>query len=168
MENQNKSLLKKWWFWILIFIIIVGIAANRNDVNKTTIAEETITNTQQKTENESNKGTIGNCYLEIGDFSITQDYSGNPILLVEISFTNNNDESKSFFSTIKDIAYQDGIEIKSPISTYGINNYDWQDKTKEIQKGTTFKFNLAYELSNKTSDAVIELTSYLNTKYNTK
>ena len=63
--------------------------------------------------------------------------------MVKVAFTNNNEESKAFSYNIEAKAFQNGVEISTPISSYGIDNYDWQDKSKEVQSGVTYEFNLA-------------------------
>ncbi len=165
--NDKKTIYKKWWFWCLIFLVIlffVGYGAFVNDMS----SDENLIKDIEEKYLQSDKGEINNCYIEIGDYAITNDYSGNPILLVKVSFTNNNEESKAFSSIINSKAFQDGIEIEPPISTYGINDYNWQDKSKEVQKGIKFEFNLAFKLSNTTSDVIVELSQLLNSSNSKK
>ena len=175
-KDQRNFFLKHKVLIFILAIIVFGIIISIED-NK--ITTETSNNTfknkivtsedpQEKNKRNDGEGDIEDYHIKIKDYKITSNYSGDPILLVKIAFTNNNDEAKAFSYTIEDKAFQNNVEIKTPISTYGIKKYDWKDKTKEIKKGVTYEFNLAYELSDKKSDVTVELAPLFNTKYSTK
>lgn len=149
---------------ILLVVTLTGCTATETDSNGTVVKSNATNNSNIQEE----EGDIGEYHVKIGEYEITKDYSGDPILLVKISFTNNDDEAKAFYTSISNKAYQNDVEIKSPISTYGINNYDWSDSTKEIKPGTTYEFNVAYELSDKKSDVTIELSPFFSLKNSKK
>lgn len=170
-EKNKKPIYKKAWFWILIalvIIIVMGTTGGENNSNQTNTnvkQENLITNSNNE---KLGEGEIGKYYVKIGEHEITRDYSGNPILLVTIDFTNNNDEAKAFIYSLDCKAYQNGVELTSPISTYGIENYNWQDKTKEVQKGVTYQFKLAFEISDETKPVDIQISPKISSKYNQK
>ena len=134
---------------------------SKSDTNNATIIQSNAISNKARQEGE---GSIGNYYVKIEDYELTKDYSGDPILLVKIAFSNNSNETKAFQYNIEAKAFQNGVEIQSPISTYGIKNYDWRDKSNEIKPGVTYEFNLAFKLKNEQSDVTIELTPYLSSK----
>ena len=55
-----------------------------------------------------------------------------------------------------------------PISTYGIENYNWEDKTKEVQRGVNFEFKLAFEIEDLSSPVNVEITPYVSSKNSPK
>lgn len=162
MAEKKKSNL--FTIILLVILTIVFIIFNLDD-NSSKNYNNSNGNSKTYIEGE---GTISDCYIAIKDYSITTNYNEEPILLVKYSFNNIDDVAKTFSSVIDDTAYQNGVEIISPISTYGIENYNWRDKTKSIQPGATFEFNVAYELKDTNSDVTIELLPIIHNKYSTK
>lgn len=162
-------------FIIIILLVIIVAVSGGDDSNNNNTIDTSSTNPVQSDAVSKNKdtnivgeGTIGKYYVKIGDHQVTKDYSGKSILLVTIAFTNNNDTAKAFMYNLDCKAYQNGVELTSPISTYGINNYNWEDKTKEIQPGVTYEFNLAFEMSDTSQPVDLEITPAFSSKYSQK
>ena len=77
--------------------------------------------------------------VELLGTSVSQDYEGKPVLVVEYNFTNNSDEAQSFIFACDDI--------------------DSQQQMNEIQPGTTYALKIGYHLQDTTSPVDIEVTS---------
>ena len=88
--------------------------------------------------------------VELLGTSISQDYEGKPVLVVEYNFTNNSDEAQSFIFACQDKAFQNGIEC---------DDIDSQQQMNEIQPGTTYALKIGYHLQDTTSPVDIEVTS---------
>lgn len=159
-EQRNFFIRHKFITFLLILCLIGFISAmtgNNNTQNK-----KDSSNTMET------EGEINNYYVKIGEATITNDGLGKNILLLNISFTNNNDEAKAFMYNLDCKMYQNGVELKMPISTYGIENYNWEDKTKEIQSGVNFEFKLAFEIEDLSSPVNVEITPYVSSKNSPK
>ena len=54
MKQEKKSIFKKWWFWVLVIVLIGSVGENEDEVEETTIIEST----QAKEEKNVNKEEI--------------------------------------------------------------------------------------------------------------
>ena len=54
MKQEKKSIFKKWWFWVLVVVLIGSVGENEDEVEETTIIEST----QAKEEKNVNKEEI--------------------------------------------------------------------------------------------------------------
>lgn len=175
-DQRNFFMKHKVITFILAIVILGAIGSTMGDNNtqqtsvttsnngNNTVQSNSVQNSQELIE----EGDIGNYHVKIVGNKVTKDYSGNPILLVTVNFTNNSDEAKSFLYNLDCKAYQNGVELTSPISSYGINEYNWEDKSKEIKSGVSYEFNLAFELSDTTTDVEVEITTPILSKYSSK
>lgn len=95
--------------------------------------------------------------VELLGTSVSQDYEGKPVLVVEYNFTNNSDEAQSFIFACQDKAFQNGIECDDTV--IGCDDIDSQQQMNEIQQGTTYALKIGYHLQDTTSPVDIEVTS---------
>ena len=157
---------------IIISIIAIIITINRpGGVSKPSNTVQNNATTTQQTNSEENiegKGTIRDFGVEIKDYTITSNSRDEKVLLVKIAFTNNDNEPKAFNYNLDCKAYQNGIELKTPFSSYDIDGLDWEDKTKKIKPGVTYEFNMGYCLDNETSDVEVEISPTFFSKYSQK
>lgn len=107
------------------------------------------------------KGTLGDYTVEIKDATLTEDYAGDPALLVTYSFTNNSDTEHSFTVAISDEVYQDGIQLKPAISAIG-SDIDTSSQLSNIKPGATIEVPALYSLENTTSDVEVELSELIS------
>lgn len=175
-EQRNFFMKHKGFTAILVLIILViiaGATGGNNSTNQTeeknnTVPVQSDAVVENQDTNDVGEGTIGKYYVKIGNHEVTKDSSGKSILLVTMAFTNNDNTPKAFMYNLDCKAYQNGVELTTPISSYGISNYDWEDKTKEIQSGVTYEFNLAFEISDTTQPVSLEVTPIFSSKYSQK
>ncbi|HWJ67936.1 MAG TPA: DUF5067 domain-containing protein [Nocardioides sp.] len=93
------------------------------------------------------------------DFAVTidgteqgKDYEGKPALLVDLTFTNNDDEDASYLWSLTATAYQNGVELEqATLSGDGDAN-----NAKDIRPGTSIQVQDAFIL-NDDSDVTIEV-----------
>lgn len=172
-KKQNNKLYDNWWFWIIIIIIIITVMSiatynskvNNGRENVNIYSNKTNTNEDRQVEGE---GNIGKSFIKILDYKVVSDYGDKSILLVKISYTNNNDEARSFSYNLDCKAYQNGIELSTPISSYGIEELDWKDKNKEIKQGVTYEFNFGFYLDSPNGDVEVEVLPHISNKYSEK
>lgn len=157
--EKPKKKKKKWWialivvFIIFIFFWALGSGGSSSD-------ESTKEPNNVVAENDSNKSNVGDYNVEIKESGIATDYEGNKILIVTYTFTNNSKEAKSFNLSVTDTAFQDGVELGTVWSSYGIDGLSFDNKSKEIKPGKTLDVQCAYELNDETTNVEIEFTLF--------
>ena len=95
--------------------------------------------------------------VELLGTSVSQDYEGKPVLVVEYNFTNNSDEAQSFIFACQDKVFQKILFLRHPV--IGCDDIDSQQQMNEIQPGTTYALKIGYHLQDTTSPVDIEVTS---------
>lgn len=157
--KQKKPIFKRWWFWVIIVILVIGIigAASGNKSQEDTTKDNSSTPVVASTD-PVQEGQIGKYIVTIKDSKVTEDLSGNKILIVTYSFTNNNEEPKAFSYVIEDKLYQNGVQLGDVYSSYGIDDYDFDNQHKEIQQGISLDIQAAYELNDESSDVEVRIS----------
>ena len=119
--------------------------------------------------NTADKGTvdsdtvIGNYSLVIDSCRLAKDYSGDKIAIVKYIFTNNaDDDGASFSLSFTDEAYQDGIGLNKSYLVDDSANYNADNQSKKIKKGSSIEVEVAYELNDDTTDIVIEVSEFIS------
>lgn len=137
----------------LIGIMVARYINNRNDEpNNFVVAEdynqETTTRKPAGKIDSTNGVTIGAFQLKYKKASTFTESDGTTLLIVTYSFTNSSSENACFAWSIRDEAYQNGIQLE-PDVPIGIDNYDYDSSFKNIQPGTTIDVQQAYKLNDK-------------------
>lgn len=165
---------KKWIVGLLAISMIAamggcsGTESSSSKTEKSSSAETSVADesnhedeetSAEESEEESNaEETVDSEFnVELLSTSISQDYEGKPVLVVEYNFTNNSDESASFMFSCQDKAFQNGIECDNTV--FGCDEIDSQQQLNEIQPGTTYALKIGYHLQDTTSPVDIEVTS---------
>ena len=160
---------KKWIVGLLAISMIAamggcsGTESSSSKAEKSSSAETSVADESNReeasAEEESNaEETVDSEFnVELLSTSISQDYEGKPVLVVEYNFTNNSDESASFMFSCQDKAFQNGIECDNTV--FGCDEIDSQQQLNEIQPGTTYALKIGYHLQDTTSPVDIEVTS---------
>ncbi len=112
--KEKKPFYKKWWTWLIIIIVIIGVGSQMGDKSNNTSTKSTT-----KTETKSNKKTKSSTALskdyKVGDtvsyqgyeikinsvdYSAGGDYdsldSGEQFVIVNVTITNNTDKKQSY------------------------------------------------------------------------
>lgn len=95
---------------------------------------------------------IGDYVVSIISHEIVDDYEGNPALLLELGFTNNDDDTTNFATAILLTAFQDGIEIEN---AYLMDSQCGTTQMANVRPGAGHTVFVAFELDSET--AVVEL-----------
>lgn len=128
---------------------------------------DTVSDTQTKetsqasTEEKNDEAVLGEYEIKINDFVMSKTYDGKPAIIVNMNFTNNSDKTASFMTSLSSKAFQDGVELSTAILG-DYSNYDVDAQMKEIKKGAAIDVQVAYELSNTTSDVEFEVEEFLS------
>ena len=69
--NENKPTYKKWWFWLIIIVLIIGIwgTGNKKNINTSTQASN-LTNSKDIVNTKNEEGQIGQYYIKIKEHNI--------------------------------------------------------------------------------------------------
>lgn len=165
MQAQKKKTRKKRWIifgvvvGVLLFfaLVVAGSSDSSNDVNSNDNIEKTTVNSGEATTQKNNAGSYN---VEVKKATLTKDVSDNSIVVVTYLFTNNGTDSVSFDTVIDDKAFQNGVELGVVWSSYGVDDLDFETKSKEIKPGVTFEVTCAYELNDESTPVDIELYRY--------
>lgn len=151
--TQKKTFLyQKWWFWLILVMIVVYIilfkcvnyvSDNKSDVENSYFGE--------------NRSNVGDSYIVIESFRISENY-GDPVIIVNYKFTNNSDEPEAFSYSVSANAYQNGIELDTPIVIDDETEYQFDIKYSDVQPGVTTDVEIAYNLRDFISDVTIIVT----------
>jgi len=144
---------------ILIFIIIIASIGGKD--NQTTGGENADGSVVAgKTIAEA--GKIGDYNVTIKDSKVVQNGDKN-ILVVTYTFVNNAKDSKAFMYAVTDKLFQNGIELGTVYGSWGIENeYNFDNKSKEIKPGVTLDVQCAYELNDTTTDIEVEISEWIS------
>ena len=104
-----------------------------------------------------NPAALGDYTVEIKSATITQDYAGNPAVVIAYSWTNHSNETTSPFFTVATSVFQDGVGLDSAI-IMDDSVYDSSMQTADVRPGTTIEVQEAFELNNATSPIEVEIT----------
>lgn len=104
-----------------------------------------------------NPAVLGDYAVEIKSAVVTQDYDGNPAVVVTYSWTNNSSDTTTPMASISTSVFQNGIGMESVyVSDESIYNQDlyWT----EVRPGTTIDVQEAFALSDTTSPLEVEIS----------
>lgn len=104
---------------------------------------------------------ISDCHIKYIKHEIVENMSGDKCVAVYYEFTNNSDEEKTFWTTISDKAFQDGVELESSI--FHVND-DSKNSNVEIKSGVTITVCSGFVLRNENSDIELEIEKWITLK----
>lgn len=90
--------------------------------------------------------------LSIVSHSLTKDYSGADVLVIEYSWTNDEDKEEAFYSNVRDSVYQNGVECSTLVV---VDEVESQDQMKKVMPGTTINIKIPYKLQDNTNAHVV-------------
>lgn len=100
----------------------------------------------------------GDFTVEIGGCTLTEDYEGNPAIVVEYTWTNNNEEAQMFDVAVINQAFQNGIQLDYAFITS--DEFDIDASMKEIKTGATQTVYKPYLLDDM-SEVSVEVEGWL-------
>lgn len=105
----------------------------------------------------TNPAALGDYTVEIESATITQDYAGDPAVVITYSWTNNSSETTSPLFSVSTAVFQDGVGLESALITDD-SVYDSSMRTADVRPGTTIEVQEAFSLYNTTSPIEVEVT----------
>jgi len=153
-SDTKMPVYKKWWFWVIIGFVVLAIiigssGSGTDDQGDGSSGDGTITN------NSSNN--LENYSVVIDSCRLAKDYEGNQIVIVKYKFTNNSNDPASFWLSIEDHVFQNGIGLNECYLVSDSANYSSDNQMKEIKKGATLDVEVAYTLNDSTTPIDVEV-----------
>ena len=105
----------------------------------------------------TNPAVLGDYTVEIESATITQDYAGDPAVVITYSWTNNSSETTSPLFSVSTAVFQDGVGLESALITDD-SVYDSSMHMADVRPGTTIEVQEAFSLYNTTSPIEVEIT----------
>ena len=149
--------MKKITALLLAVLVVVTFALFA--LGSSSTEETTNLGTGAPAEKNPGEADIADCSVEIQSCRLAQDFSGNPVVIVKYSFTNNKDEAQSFMLAFDDAVYQNGIGLNESWMVADSANYSADNQTKKVQKGATLEVEVAYELNDTTTEVTVEVSA---------
>jgi hypothetical protein len=162
---------------ILIFILMYGGAAvlskSGNKTTKSTTESNVAGNIVSSSQSNNSNTTANNVTttqssskkndydVKVVSSSLSKDYAGNPLLVVEYEYTNNTDKAKSFVFAVRDKAFQNGVECSNITVSDAI---DAQQKLNDVKPGTPYLLKVGYSLQDTKSPVEIEVSNLFGTE----
>lgn len=140
--------------------MVGGMLSGLSAINETGPSSQEETASVLKTPTEplrTNPAVLGDYSVEIQSATLTQDFTGNPVIVISYSWTNNSSETTSPFFSISTSVFQDGIRLNSTVLMDN-SMYDSRMFTADVRPGTTVNVQEAFALNNTTSPVEVEIT----------
>lgn len=88
--------------------------------------------------------------VKLSGHKVTADEDGQPVLLLDLSFTNNSKKPAAFSATVDEKLFQNGVELDPTyLSSYfnaDVDDEKSRNASKEVQPGTTIDVQVAFAL----------------------
>lgn len=101
-------------------------------------------------------GDINGFEVCIVSYKLVEDYEGKDAILFELGYTNNNDETYNFLSTINFTPFQDGVELEMAILSNESENTG--HSMLNVRPGAGIPLAFAYLLTSDTTPIEVEIT----------
>ena len=150
----KTPIYKKWWFWVIIGVVIIAIIAGSGSGSDNQGSGDASGN--------SGKNNLGKYNVVIDSCRLATDYAGNPIVIVKYKFTNNSDDPIAFWLAVDENVFQNDIGLNVCYLASDSANYSTDNQMKEIRKGATIEVEVAYTLNDTTTPIEVEVKELIS------
>lgn len=147
--------MKKLLTLLLALLMVFSLAAC--DIEDSSQGSDSV-DSVQNTINTS----LGDYEVEIKSCRLAEDYEGKPIAIITYGFTNNSENPSSFYISLEDEVFQNGIGLNKCYVADKSAKYDDSNMSKEIKKGSTLDVEVAYILNDTTTDLEVEVSELIS------
>lgn len=162
--------LRRFVYFVMVVLLIMMFTACSQQEATDENADSTDTDTSQNSDatedvseetGPSDSGELGDYTVSILNHELTEDYEGNPAIRIYFDFTNNSEDTASFYISTAVKAFQNGIELEKGYST--VDDVEEDDNNlKDIKPGATLKCALVYILDDASSAVEVEVTELIS------
>ena len=114
---------------------------------------------EAETPDQSNAAALGDYYVEIKSADLSQDYEGNPAIIITYVWTNNSADTTSAMTSVSCSAFQNGVGLESAIIMS--DDYVSDSFMTEVRPGTTIDVQAAFILQDTTNVVEVEVGEWL-------
>lgn len=100
------------------------------------------------------EGTVGNSHVAIGQALQTQDIYGKPCIMVEFTWSHDQEDLTAFAWAVEALAFQNGVECAV---AYDVAGLDVSLATRNVKKGAQQSLWRAYYIEDETAPVEIEV-----------
>lgn len=147
--------MKKFLSVILSILLVVSFAFFA--IGSSSSDDEKSTQKAGKANNSAEENQLGEYSLEIKSARTTKNWEGKPTIVVTYGFTNNSDDSTSFYVAFQDNAYQNGVGLERSYTMEDGDPYDEANQSKDIKPGASIDVEVAYILNDTETDVEVEV-----------
>ena len=169
-EKAKKPIYKKWWFWVIIGVIVIALIGGGSGDNSGTdnqgdgsatgnppSSSQNQGNGSASSNSSTNKSNLGDYNVVIESCRLAEDWEGKPVVIVKYKFTNNDEDPAAFWIALNDAVYQNGVGLNEAFIVEDSANYSSDNQMKEIKKGATLDVEIAYILNDTTTPIEVEV-----------
>ncbi|MCH5205913.1 MAG: DUF5067 domain-containing protein [Oscillospiraceae bacterium] len=137
---------------VSLIFSLVGCATNSKPNISSDINDKSSSSETKLDLSDSDSGQETDANIKIASWSLSKDYSGKEVIVIEYEWTNTKDDDASFMTSFVDKVYQNGIECENALLVDGV---DAQQQMNNIKPNITYKIKIAYVLQDKTTVNVV-------------
>lgn len=163
--------LRRFVYFVMVVLLITVFAAcsEQGTTDEITDSENTSADTSQNSDvtEDANKEAAPSDSGELGDYTVsilnhelTEDYEGNPAIRVYFDFTNNSEDTASFYIATSVKAFQNGIELETAVCIDDVEADD--NNLKDIKQGATLQCTRIFLLDDDSSPVEIEASELIS------
>lgn len=162
MEEEKKPFYKRWWFWVIVAVILIAIASpnSEKDNEAKPETEEVATDEETKNEEAENEDEEDEpIIIEVDEEVTSVDYTAkvqrvkisDDILTVVFDWENQSDWDPAHFPLLGYVEVKQNDELLEQVG-------DLDRQNKQIKQGQFDVYDLEYELIDD-SDVTIRIVS---------
>ncbi len=138
-------------------------AKSKKDISMSSVSDESDSFSHDEKEKSNVSDSKEKTTVKIVDYSLSTDYEGKDIVLVDFEFYNGEDKNINFSTKFSAAAFQNGVECDSIVIMGLESDTDLTKVLNDVQPGASYTVTKAYKL-NDMSDAEIIVTGWLSDK----
>lgn len=105
------------------------------------------------------EGDIDNYHIALMSVRKDVDYKGDPVAVLTIMFTNNDEDGKMYMMSVSTKVFQNGVQLERAISIKGV---DAQQQMLEVKNGASIELSIGYLLDGSGAPIDIEIGKYID------
>lgn len=107
-------------------------------------------------------GTLGDYYVEIKSALLSNDYAGNPVIIITYEWTNNSDSTTSAAVALMEKAFQNGVQIDRATAYSDIPGYESGTSMRDLRPGATTEVQCVFGLPDEAAVVEFEISEFIS------
>ena len=151
MKQEKKSIFKKWWFWVLVVVLIAGVSGNEDEATKTGNVESTQVAKEEKNINKEEIKTESPVVENTQDSqekqkesNVPKEYS-NALKKAQVYSDFMHMSEKNIYDQLTS-EYGEGFSVEA--AKYAIDNVDADYNYNAYMKALTYQDSMSMSQNN--------------------